>query len=135
MLPNKAKKAFKAAGVKERKSVQSIQAGVLWRMKLFDKADVSRDGKLDKKEFIEYYRFMEEKLRNEMGGAYHLTEEELNESHAAHDFDGSGFITKDEVLWSRKMKGKFYKSMRLTKEMSEVFLEDLNLFLALPANI
>ena len=72
------------------------------------------DEHFDKKEFIEYYRFMEEKLRNEMGGAYRLTEEELNESHAAHDFDGSGFITKDEVLWSRKMKGKFYKSMRLT---------------------
>ena len=70
-----------------------------------------------------------------MGGAYHLTDEELIESHAAHDFDGSGFITKDEVLWSRKMKGKFYKTMRLTPELKEIFEEDLNLFLGLPAGI
>lgn len=60
---------------------------------------------------------MEEHLREEMGGAYHLTVEDLEASHAAHDLDGNGLITKDEVLWSRKLKGRFYKTMRLTSDL------------------
>ena len=40
-----------------------------------------------------------------MGGAYHLTDEELVESYKAHDLDSNGALTKDEVLWARKLKG------------------------------
>jgi len=55
------------------------------------------------------------------GGAYQMTEEELLESHKAHDLDGNGRVTKDEVLWSRRLKGKFFKTMRLTDELKEIF--------------
>ena len=49
-----------------------------------------------------------------MGASYHLSDEELKESMDAHDFDGNGLITKDEVLWSRIVKTKFYVTMKLT---------------------
>jgi len=81
---------------------------------MFDAADADKDGKLNKEEFINFYKMMEAKLSADMGGAYHLTDEDLAASHAAHDLDGNGMITKDEVLWSRKLKGRFYKTMRLT---------------------
>jgi hypothetical protein len=55
------------------------------------------------------------------GGAYQMTEAELIESHKAHDLDGNGMVTKDEVLWSRRLKGKFFKTMRLTDELKEIF--------------
>jgi hypothetical protein len=55
------------------------------------------------------------------GGAYQMTEEELLESHKAHDLDGNAMVTKDEVLWSRRLKGMFFKTMRLTDELKEIF--------------
>jgi hypothetical protein len=55
------------------------------------------------------------------GGAYQMSEAELIESHKAHDLDGNGMVTKDEVLWSRRLKGKFFKTMRLTDELKEIF--------------
>ena len=51
-----------------------------------------------------------------MGGAYHLTDEELERSYQAHDLDSNGDITKDEVLWSRTLKSQFYKTMKLTPD-------------------
>lgn len=33
---------------------------------------------------------MEEKLKATMGGSYHLSDEELEQSHSAHDLDGNG---------------------------------------------
>ena len=54
---------------------------------MFDAADENLDGRLDKDEFIKYYRKMEEKITELMGGAYNLTDEELAESHKAHDLD------------------------------------------------
>jgi len=66
------------------------------------------------------------------GGAYQMSEEELIESHKAHDLDGNGMVTKDEVLWSRRLKGMFFKTMRLTEELTEIFTEDLDKFLELP---
>jgi len=56
----------------------------------FDEADVNKDGKLNLEEYKSFYRLMEEKLRKDMGGAYHLTDEQLDASHAAHDLDGNG---------------------------------------------
>jgi len=78
---------------------------------------------------------MEEKLKADMGGAYHLTDEDLIAGHAAHDFDGNGLITKDEVLWSRKMKSAFYKAGVLTDALAEIFEEDLNMYLKLPNEV
>jgi Ca2+-binding EF-hand superfamily protein len=78
---------------------------------------------------------MEEKLRNDMGGAYTMTDEELEESFNAHDIDNSGDITKDEVINIRKMKSAFYKTMKLTPAMEAVFKEDLALGLALPKEV
>lgn len=45
-----------------------------------------------------------------MGGAYHLSDEDLSRSFKAHDLDSNGSVTKDEVLWSRKVKSMFYAS-------------------------
>ena len=76
---------------------------------------------------------MEKELTAKIGGAYTLTAEDLENSHAAHDLDGNGEVTKDEVLWSRRMKLEFYKTMKLTDEMVTIFKEDLELFYELPA--
>ena len=51
---------------------------------------------------------MEEKLTAVMGGSYHLSDEQLEASFLAHDLDGNGTVTKDEVLWARKMKMRYY---------------------------
>jgi len=99
---------------------------------MFDDADMDKDGKLSLSEYKKYYELMEAHLRSKMGEAYHLSDEELEKSHKAHDFDGNGFISKDEVLWSRKMKTDFYKTMKLSDELLLVFIEDSNLTLALP---
>ena len=40
----------------------------------------------------------------------------------------NGEITKDEVMWSSTLKTKFFKTMKLTKPMCAIFLEDLSLF-------
>lgn len=78
---------------------------------------------------------MEEKLKKDMGGAYSLTDEELEESFNAHDIDNSGDITKDEIINIRKMKSAFYRTMKLTPEMEVVFKEDLDLVNALPKEV
>lgn len=78
---------------------------------------------------------MEEKLTKDMGGAYHLSDEELAESHAVHDIDNSGEVTKDEVLWARKLKHNYYKTMKLTPALKAVFEEDLELFLGLSPEV
>jgi Ca2+-binding EF-hand superfamily protein len=70
-----------------------------------------------------------------MGGAYSLTDEELEESFNAHDIDNSGDITKDEIINIRKMKSAFYRTMKLTPEMEVVFKEDLDLVNALPKEV
>jgi Ca2+-binding EF-hand superfamily protein len=102
---------------------------------MFDSVDEDHDSKLNVDEYVNYYKAMEKVLRETMGGAYHLSDEELKVSHAAHDFDGNGKITKDEVLWSRKMKHDFYKTMKLTPDLKHIFKEDLNLFLSLPGEV
>lgn len=38
-------------------------------------------------------------------------------------------------MWSRRMKTDFYKSMRLTDEMTLVFIEDQELAGKLPAKV
>lgn len=78
---------------------------------------------------------MEEKLKKDMGGAYTMTDEELEESFNAHDIDNSTFITKDEIINIRKMKSAFYKTMKLTPAMEGVFKEDMDLGLALPNEV
>jgi Ca2+-binding EF-hand superfamily protein len=120
---------------KEKSSPEATKAGVKWRLDMFDSVDEDNDSKLNVDEYVNYYKAMEAHLREKMGGAYHLSDEELKESHAAHDFDGNGLITKDEVLWSRKMKHKFYKTMKLTADLKHIFKEDLNLFLSLPGEV
>lgn len=60
------------------------------RLEIFDQADANKDGRLDKPEFVSYYRLMEEKLKADMGGSYHLSDEELEASFLAHDLDGNG---------------------------------------------
>ena len=62
----------------------------MMRLKNFDQADANKDGRLNKAEFLSYYRIMEEKLKSIFGGSYHLTDEELEASHGAHDLDGNG---------------------------------------------
>ena len=37
------------------------------------------------------------KLKVDMGDAYDLSDEQLEASHACHDLDGNGKVTKDEV--------------------------------------
>jgi Ca2+-binding EF-hand superfamily protein len=78
---------------------------------------------------------MEEKLLKDMGGAYTMTDEELEESFNAHDIDNSSDITKDEIINIRKMKSAFYKTMKLTPAMEAVFKEDMDLGLALPNEV
>jgi Ca2+-binding EF-hand superfamily protein len=78
---------------------------------------------------------MEEKLKKDMGGAYTMTDEELEESFNAHDIDNSGDITKDEIINIRKMKSAFYRTMKLTPAMEAVFKEDMDLVNALPKEV
>jgi len=78
---------------------------------------------------------MEEKLKKDMGGAYTMTDEELEDSFNAHDIDNSSDITKDEIINIRKMKSAFYKTMKLTPAMEDVFKEDMALGLALPNEV
>lgn len=88
---------------------------------------------------------MEDKLKVDMGGAYHLSDEHLEKSHRLHDLDGNGNVTKDEVMWARKLKGRYYKSRKsgggsgsgeckkreLTDAIINVYTEDNDLFLKL----
>ena len=55
--------------------------GVAWRLAMFDEADANKDGCLDKDEWAVFYKLMEAKLVKDMGGAYHLTDEQLLASH------------------------------------------------------
>jgi len=32
----------------------------------------------------------------------------LCKSHKLHDLDGNGEVTKDEIIWARKLKTKYY---------------------------
>ena len=134
-LPYKIRKGYKDMSRKEKSSPENMLAGVKWRLQLFDDADADKDGRLNKEEFKNFYKAMEAKLTEMVGGAYHLTDEDLENSHAAHDLDGNGHVTKDEVLWSRKIKLMFYMTMKLTKEMVAIFKEDLELFYDLPAEV
>jgi len=100
---------------------------------------------------------MEEKLKKDMGGSYSLTDDQLKVSHSQHDLDGNGEVTKDEIVWARKLKGRFYADMNkpkvvesapakangggectnavLTDAMSKCFAEDLDLFCSLPPKV
>jgi hypothetical protein len=52
---------------------------------------------LDVVEWKTFYKEMGIKLKADMGDAYDLTDEQLNASHACHDLDSNGKVTKDEV--------------------------------------
>ena len=73
-------------------------------------------------------------------------------SHKCHDLDGNGNVTKDEVVWARRLKTRYYKSLQsggsksgggksggdgkavkgtLTDEVMNVYTEDNDLFLKL----
>lgn len=79
---------------------------------------------------------MKAKLEVDMGGSYTLTDGMLAKGHKCHDLDGNGQVTKDEIIWARKLKSRYYRSKRLlTKEIGECFHEDLDLFLALPPDV
>ncbi len=80
-LPKKVRLRYREEGIKEKSSLKNMIAGVEWRLKMFDECDENKDGKLDQKEFMAFYRKMEEFLAEKMGGSYHLSEEELIESH------------------------------------------------------
>ena len=47
---------------------------------MFDSVDEDHDSKLTVDEYVNYYKALEEKLRRVMGGAYHLTEDDLHKS-------------------------------------------------------
>jgi hypothetical protein len=98
------------------------------KLDLFDSVDLNKDGKLNVDEYLAYYRGIEAHYTKEYGHWYHLSDDELRESHAHHDFDGNGEITKDEIIWSSNLKTKFFKTMKLTAPMVAIFLEDLSLF-------
>ena len=66
-------------------------------------------------------------MKKKKGCSFHLDTEEVEKSHSAHDLDGNGFISKDELLWALKMKKEFFKTMCLTDKMRACFLEDLTL--------
>ena len=94
-----------------------------------------------------------------MGGAYHLSDEHLAKSHKLHDLDGNGNVTKDEVVWARRLKSRFYAakksggsksgsgsgsgkgkggssgSLKLTPAVIAVYNEDNDLFLKLDPNV
>jgi len=52
---------------------------------------------LDAEEWKVFYKEMGIKLKADMGDAYDLTDEQLLASHACHDLDSNGKVTKDEV--------------------------------------
>lgn len=110
-LTEDAQTAYKAQGAKENGSEDEYKAGVKWRLEAFDTADADHDGQLDVDEWKVFYELMEVKLKADMGDAYHLTDEQLKASHECHDLDGNGKVTKDEVQWARKLKGRWYGSM------------------------
>jgi len=60
-------------------------------------ADADHDGMLDAEEWKVFYKAMGEKLKADMGDSYNLTDEQLEASHACHDLDSNGKVTKDEV--------------------------------------
>jgi len=90
-----------------------------------------------------------------MGGAYSLSDEHLAKSHKLHDLDGNGNVTKDEVVWARRLKSRYYAakksggsksengkgkggsscSMKLTPAVIAVYNEDNDLFLKLDPNV
>ena len=79
---------------------------------------------------------MEEKLKVDMKGAYHLTDKMMEKSHKLHDLDGNGQVTKDEIVWARKLKTKYYTfKAKLSKEIAACFSEDLDLFCNMPADV
>jgi len=79
---------------------------------------------------------MEKKLAADMGGAYTLTDKMMEKGHKLHDLDGNGEVTKDEIVWARKLKTKYYTfKAKLSKEMGECFGEDLDLFCNLDASV
>ena len=52
---------------------------------------------LDAEEWKVFYKEMGIKLKADMGDAYDLTDEQLLASHACHELDSKGKVTKDEV--------------------------------------
>ncbi len=60
-----------------------------------------------------YLKNREEKLKTDVGGAPTYTEEEAVISWKAHDFDASGGVTKDELIWARKMKHAYFKQKQI----------------------
>jgi len=68
---------------------------------------------LDAAEWKTFYTEMGALLKKKMGGSYELTDEQMLASHACHDLDGNGKVTKDEVLWARKLKGRWYSSQTM----------------------
>jgi len=58
-----------------------FKAGVQWRLEFFDVADANGDGKLDAEEWVTFYTNMENKLKQDMGGAYTLPLDHLKKSH------------------------------------------------------
>jgi hypothetical protein len=79
---------------------------------------------------------MEVKLTADMGGAYTLTDKMMCKSHKLHDLDGNGEVTKDEIIWARKLKTNYYTfKAKLSKEISACFAEDLDLFCSLPCEV
>ena len=100
-LDEELKKKYAELSVQEKAEEHQ---GYKWRMDLFDEADANKDGLLDIDEWKVYYKKIEERSHKMAGGGYTFTDEYLEKSWKLHDFDASGGVTKDELIWARKMK-------------------------------
>jgi len=49
-------------------------------------------------------------LKTEHGGVVSYTDDEIKNVFSLYDFDKSAGVTKDEMIWARKMKGEYFKS-------------------------
>lgn len=103
-LPESAKDSAIAYYENLNSSPENITEGIKKRLEDFDAADANKDGHLDLEEWKSYYKKYEEDFKNAHGAEFHFTDEELEKSFKAHDFDNSGGITKDEFLWARRLQ-------------------------------
>jgi len=115
-LSYKVQENFKAASYTITGDRLVYMERMKWRLDLFDIADLDQNSEMTLGEWIIYHNtLMEKHFKNNMGGAYHLTDEELKFSFEAHDIDGNGVVTKDEITWARWLKHEHSEHLALLK--------------------
>ncbi len=70
------------------------------------------------KEWCKYCFKLAEKAKTKHGDAVFFDDGIYEKSFTAHDFNGSGGVTKDELIWARKLKEKFHKDR--AEELSKI---------------